>query len=164
MIADPIAHKFRDAMRRTASGVAVIATDGPAGRYGVTVSTLCSLSMEPPSVIACVHRNSGALPRILENGVFAANVLAEHQARVAETFAGQIAELRDDRFASGRWALLKTGAPVLEGALASFDCRVATTVDFGSHRIIIGEVVEIAVAETAPLIYSDRAFRQLAAA
>ncbi|MFN3351840.1 flavin reductase family protein, partial [Pseudorhodoplanes sp.] len=93
-----LADRFRDTMRRTASGVAVLTTDGVGGRAGVTVSTLCSLSMEPPSVIACVHRDSRALEIILRNGVFVANVLAEDQEHVAKAFAGMIPELRDNRF------------------------------------------------------------------
>lgn len=155
--------RFRDAMRRTASGVAVLATDGAQGRVGVTVSTFCSLSLEPSSVIACVHRQSQALGAILAHGIFTANALAEDQQRVAESFAGQIPEFRNDRFAAGRWKTLATGAPVLEGALASFDCRVASTFDFGSHRLIIGEVVDVAVRDTRPLVYSDRGFRRLVA-
>lgn len=162
-VGDPVAHRFRDAMRCTASGVAVLTTDGPAGRAGVTVSTLCSLSLEPPSVIACIHQASGTLPAILANGAFAANVLAEDQQHVAEVFAGRVANVRDDRFAAGSWGSLATGSPVLEGALATFDCRVAKTFDFGSHRILIGEVVDVALQQATPLIYSDRAFRRLTA-
>ena len=60
-----LADRFRESMRRTASGVAILTTDGARGRAGVTVSTLCSLSMEPPSVIACVHRDNRALDTIL---------------------------------------------------------------------------------------------------
>ena len=63
-----LADRFRETMRRTASGVAVLTTDGEAGRAGITVSTLCSLSMEPPSVIACVHRDNRALETIIKNG------------------------------------------------------------------------------------------------
>lgn len=159
-----LADRFRLSMRRTASGVAVLTTDGAAGRAGVTVSTFCSLSMEPPSVIACVHRDNRALEALLANGVFAANALAADQARIALAFAGQIPELRDDRFAAGAWHTLATGAPVLEGALARFDCRVAKSFDFGTHRIVVGEVVEVADSVGEPLVFADRNFRQLAAA
>jgi flavin reductase (DIM6/NTAB) family NADH-FMN oxidoreductase RutF len=160
----PLADRFRETMRRTASGVAILTTDGAAGRAGVTVSTFCSLSMEPPSVIACVHRDSRALDMLLKNGVFVANVLADHQEIVAKAFAGQIPELRDDRFASGEWAGLVTGAPALRGALAAFDCRAASTHDFGTHRILIGEVVDIAGGDGDPLLFADRNFRRLLAA
>src|SRR5262245_36115085 len=154
--------RFRAAMRGTASGVAVLATDGSAGRAGVTVSTLCSLSLEPPSVIACVHRDSRALGRIMSNKLFAANVLAEDQREIAEIFAEPNLGF-EIRFALGAWQTLSTGAPVLEGAIASFDCRLASTFDFGSHRILIGEVVELAARQTTPLVYSGRMFQRIRA-
>lgn len=159
-----LADRFRETMRRTASGVAILTTDGAAGRAGITVSTLCSLSMEPPSVVACVHRDNRALETILANGVFAANVLAEDQEIVAKTFAGMIPEMRDDRFASGRWQQLATAAPVLQGALAAFDCKTASTFEFGTHRILIGEVIEVASNTGDPLLFADRNFRRLLAA
>jgi cob(II)yrinic acid a,c-diamide reductase len=158
----PIADRFRDAMRRTASGVAILTTDGPAGRAGVTISTLCSLSMEPLSVIACVHQDASALETVLANGVFAANALTGDQSRVARAFAGQIPELRENRFGAGTWRTLATGAPVLDGALASFDCRIAEAFTFGTHRILVGEVVEVVDRAGGPLVFSDRSFRQLA--
>lgn len=71
--------EFRLVMRRTASAVGVLATDGPAGRVGITVSSLSSLSFEPASVICCVHRQSRALAILLENGVFTANFLSAGQ-------------------------------------------------------------------------------------
>jgi len=156
--------RFREAMRLTVSGVTVVTTEGSAGRAGVTVSTLCSLSMEPPSVVLCIHRDSRALGPILENGVFVANVLGADQSRVADSFAGLIPELREDRFGAGIWSTLKTGAPVLDGALCSFDCRVATVFEFGSHRILVGEVLELATSGSEPLAFSDRAYRRLVAA
>jgi flavin reductase (DIM6/NTAB) family NADH-FMN oxidoreductase RutF len=164
MTGTPIAGRFREAMRRTASGVAVLTTDGEAGRAGVTISTLCSLSMEPPSVIACVHQDSSALEALLANRVFAANALTDDQSRVARAFAGQIPELRDDRFGAGTWHKLATGAPVLDGALASFDCRIAEAFTFGTHRILVGEVVAVTDGAGGPLVFADRSFRRLAAA
>jgi flavin reductase (DIM6/NTAB) family NADH-FMN oxidoreductase RutF len=159
---DALQERFRAAMRGTASGVAVLATDGSAGRAGVTVSTLCSLSLQPPSVIACVHRDSRALGRIMSNKAFVANVLAEDQKDIAEIFAEPNLGF-DIRFALGEWHTLATGAPALDGAIASFDCRLATTFDFGSHRILIGEVVEVAARRTNPLVYSGRMFQRIRA-
>jgi flavin reductase (DIM6/NTAB) family NADH-FMN oxidoreductase RutF len=164
MSVELLTDRFRDAMRRTASGVTVVTTDGARGRAGVTVSTFCSLSMEPPSVIASVHRDSRALPVILGNGVFAANTLAQDQRRIAEAFAGLIPELRENRFAAGRWFAMTTRAPALHDALACFDCRVARTFTFGSHCIVVGEVVDVTVGRNMPLVYADRSFCRVIAA
>ncbi len=156
---------FKEAMRLTASGVAVVTTEGRAGRAGLTVSSLCSLSMEPPSVVFCVHRDSRSLGALLENAVFVANVLADGQSRVADGFAGLIPELRDDRFAAGAWTAMPSGVPALDGALCNFDCRVASVFDFGTHRIIAGEVLAVRTARSAaPLVFSDRAYRRIHAA
>ncbi|QIB34990.1 flavin reductase family protein [Ancylobacter pratisalsi] len=155
---------FRQAMGRTASGVTVVTSDGEHGRVGVTVSSLCSLSMEPPSVLFCLHRGSRSLPVLLGNGVFAANILAQGQQRVADSFAGLIPELRDDRFAAGTWDHLHTGAPLLQGALCRFDCRIASVFEFGTHSIIAGEVMALETHGIDPLVYSDRSYRRLHAA
>ncbi|HEX2114352.1 MAG TPA: flavin reductase family protein [Alphaproteobacteria bacterium] len=157
------ADRFREAMRRMASGVSVITTDGPAGRFGVTVSSMCSLSLEPPSVLACVHYLSPALRAIVDNGVFCANVLCAEQTRVSESFAGRLLELKDDKFACAEWDRLATGSPVLRDALIAFDCRLSREVEFGSHRILMGTVVELAARDGKPLIYADRSYRSIAA-
>lgn len=154
---------FRSAMGRAATGVTVVTTDGDAGRAGVTVSTLCSLSLEPPSVLFCIHRESKTLPLLIGNGVFVANILSGDQQRVADSFAGLIPELREDRFRAAEWDRIITGAPALRGALCRFDCRLASVFDFGSHRIVAGEVLGVETHAEEPLVYSNRAYRRLQA-
>lgn len=152
---------FRQAMGRTASGVTVVTTDGEAGRAGVTVSSLCSLSMEPPSVLFCLNKGSRTLPALIANGVFCANILAHGQQRVADSFAGLIPEFKDDRFAVAEWERLHTGAPVLRGALCRFDCRIASVFEFGTHHIIAGEVVALESEPAKPLVYSNRSYHKI---
>jgi flavin reductase (DIM6/NTAB) family NADH-FMN oxidoreductase RutF len=163
MDATMLAETVREAMRRTASGVAVLATDGPGGLAGLTVSTLCSLSLEPPSVIACVHQDSRALPPVLRNGAFSANILAQGQENVASAFSGILPEQRDDRFAVGEW-VTAGGIPRLEGTVASFLCHLADRHGFGTHVILIGRIFDVTSSAKSPLIYADRAFRSLTAA
>lgn len=158
-----LAEEVRAAMRRTASGVSVLATDGVSGRAGLTVSTLCSLSLEPPSVIACIHRESRALARIFANGCFSANILAEGQENIAEAFAGFVPELRENPFLSGHWHD-REGVPQLQGSVAFFSCRLAGDHAFGTHRIIIGEILDVEATDKAPLLYADRSFHNLSAA
>jgi flavin reductase (DIM6/NTAB) family NADH-FMN oxidoreductase RutF len=156
------AAQFRDAISATASGVTVVTTEGAAaGRAGITVSTMCSLSLEPPSILFCAYRENRALAAIIENGVFVANVLHAGQSRFADIFAGRIEALREDRFAEGDWAPMLTGAPALAGALCAFDCKVAQVFDFGSHRIVAGVVVALERGTEQPLVHSDRAYRRL---
>jgi len=155
--------EFRRAMRLTASGVAVITTDGPAGLKGLTVSSLCSLSMEPPSVLACVNRGNSAFAALIENGRFTANILSADQAHVADAFAGLIPEFRENRFASAEWLPVSGGSPALIGALCSFDCRVGAVFSFGSHDIIAGEVIGLMSQEATPLLYANGSYQRSAA-
>ncbi len=160
MDAATLAENVRAAMRRTASGVAVLATDGPSGLAGVTVSTLCSLSLEPPSVIACVHRDSRTLPPVLANGAFSANILAHGQEEVASAFAGFLPQPKEHRFHIGDWTTVD-GIPRLDGTVASFLCRLADSHAFGTHVILIGRIFDVTSSANSPLIYADRSFHSL---
>lgn len=155
---------FRQAMRRTAASVAIVTTDGPAGPAGLTVSSLCSLSITPPAMIFCVSKASRTLSTLMANGVFAASVLADDQSLIADVFAGLSPEFAERRFAVGSWTSLVTGAPALVGALCTFDCRLNHTFDINTHRVVIGEVVHIATADADPLVFSDRKYWRLAVA
>jgi flavin reductase (DIM6/NTAB) family NADH-FMN oxidoreductase RutF len=157
----PVARElFVSAMSRAANGVNVVCTDGLAGREGVTVSSACSVTAEPPSLLACIHHLSGAATAIEHNGVFCLNVLAVGQQRVSEAFAGRIDDLQD-RFAVARWRTLATGSPVLEDAVAAFDCRVDHMLTEGTHRIFIARVVAAWEGQGVPLVYSRRSYAGL---
>lgn len=146
---------FVAAMRRAATGVTVVTTDGRAGRFGVTVSAMCSVSVEPPSVLACMHGASPVVEAIRRNGCFCVNLLQGAQSLIADCFAGRIERLRDDRFACADWSRLATGAPALVDALASFDCWLTNEVAFGSHRILLGTVEACAARDGDALVYSN---------
>jgi len=159
LTAPTLVDRFRDAMRRTAAGVAVVTTHGPAGRGGITVSSFCSLSLEPPAVLVCIRRDSSTLARIVQNGLLAVNVLAEDQADLAAAFATP-ATPHERRFSLGEWAT-GTGGPVLHGAVAHFDCKLAHIHDYGSHTIVIGEVADAVSHDARPLIYAEQGFHRL---
>lgn len=150
---------FLKAMSRAANSVCVITTDGRAGRAGVTVSAMTSVSVDTPkpSLLVCVHSMSPACDAIQRNQVFCANLLASHQASVSDSFAGRTGAKGDEKFKGASWTCGETGVPRLIGALASFDCNVMQDVLVGSHRIFIGEAVAISSADGgAPLLYFDR--------
>jgi flavin reductase len=142
-------------MSRVASGVSVVTTDGPAGRAGLTVSAMCSLSADPPAVLVCINRASRAGRIIRINGVFCLNVLASQQVDIARRFAGQAGgEL--DKFLALEWDRFGTGAPVLRNAVAVFDCNLTRGTDYGSHDILIGVVAETDERDGMPLLYVGR--------
>jgi len=158
---EALADRFRTAMSRTAAGVAIVTTDGPAGRGGITVSSFSSLSLDPPSALVSIRKDSSTLALILENGVFAANILADDQSALAEVFASPMVS-HESRFSKGAWRVAAAvGGPILDGAVAHFDFRLAKTFDYGSHTIVIGEAIDAVSHVARPLIYAQRGFHKL---
>ncbi len=160
--ADLARDSFVAAMRQAATGVTVVTTAGMAGRLGVTVSAMSSVSAEPPLLLVCVHRGSPVCEAILENGSFCVNILHENQRNISDVFAGQIRSEIGSRFDYGSWLSLVTGAPALNDAAAAFDCRVEASHDHGTHRVFVGRVVESRCGEGRPLVYCDRSYGSLA--
>lgn len=153
--------RFVAAMGRAVTGVTIVATGGPAGRFGITVSAFSSVSAEPPLVLACVNRKSPIVDAVLSNGVFCINVLADGHRPIADSFAGRSANGRPFDFGVGDWDTAVTGAPVLNGALATFDCFLDSWHDAGSHRILIGKVAAAGHADALPLAYAQRSYRRV---
>ena len=152
--------RFLDAMSRAAATVSLVTTDGPAGRAGVTVSAMTSVSAdgEAPTMLACVHAESAAAPAILGNGCFCITVLRADQARLSDVFARRVAPPRGDKFAAADYAPMATGAPCLTGALATFDCRLVSGERVGTHHLFIGEVVAVGMGDGQPLLYGNRSY------
>lgn len=144
---------FREAMSRTVAGVNVVTTNGVGGSVGLTVSAMCSLSLEPASLLVCVYGESPARYAIERNQCFAVNVLAQHQEEIALCFAGQVRELRHDRFAIAKWYPLATGSWGLPEAVAIFDCLVDRHYGYGTHSIFIGTVQECHARDAEPAIH-----------
>jgi flavin reductase (DIM6/NTAB) family NADH-FMN oxidoreductase RutF len=161
----PIA--FRDAMSRWASGVTVVGASHNGLRAGLVASSFTSVSADPPTVLVCVDKRSRSLATIESAGAFAVSVLATSQDLAFRVFAGIQGEV-GDKFAACGDAVRTgpTGAPMLLGSLAWFDCQIVATHDGGhSHVILIGTVVECGVSPdptATPLLYYSRATRKLA--
>lgn len=160
--ATPEAASFRDAMARVATAVHVVTTLGPAGRAGLTATAVASVSDNPPTVLVCIARPSRTLAVIEASGLFCINTLPGADVDLAEIFASRRGVEGEARFATRDWTTLATGAPVLSDAVAAFDCRLTAVQDVATHRILIGEVMGLGGAATAPdrsLIYRQRQFQ-----
>ncbi len=149
---------FTRAMGAAATGVTVVTTEGVAGRFGLTVSAVASVSAEPPLLLVCVNRRNPCVAAITQNGLFAVNILASSQADVARTFSGRTADRTDYDFSRHDWFTGQKGQPLLSGASARFECEVDTIHDAGTHRIFIGRVVSAHRGDSPPLIYSNRSY------
>ena len=162
MAMPPVAvEDFVNAMGMAATAVSVITSDGPAGRCGLTVSAVSSVSADPPLVLFCVNRKSRALPVLEANGVFAVNLLAAHNRAYAETFSGRPATGNPFDFANHDWQEGKTGLPLVTDATAVFECETENSFDAGTHRIFIGRVIAAHKGEAEPLVYCNRAYRRI---
>lgn len=149
---------YRDAMSRAVTGVSIVATAGSAGRFGMTVSAVTSVSAEPPLLLVCINRRSPLADAIVANGVFAVSLLSLDQRSLAESFAGGRLRGRAYDFELADWSQAEAGAPMLDSAVASFDCRLDRAFDAGTHRVFLGAVIDCRTSNATPLAYLQRAY------
>src|SRR5579875_284956 len=151
--------RFREAMSRIAAAVHIVTTGGPAGAGGITATSVASITAEPPMMLFCINKTSPSAARIITNGVFCINTLTPAQEELANIFAGRTGLHLDERFISGEWTKLVTGAPVLSGAAAIFDCRLAEGKEVMTHLIMIGAVEEVNYSQQSRnLMYARRKY------
>jgi flavin reductase (DIM6/NTAB) family NADH-FMN oxidoreductase RutF len=120
---------FRDAMRQLPGGVSVITAGIGEDRSGMTVISVASLAIDPPSIVACVNRQSSTWPLLQRYRVFGVNILGAGQQAVADRFTGRSGLKGTARFADARWITLVTGVWLLSDALAALDCDVEELID-----------------------------------
>lgn len=149
---------FLEGMRQVASSVTVVTTDGPAGRYGATVSAFSSVSADPPTVLVCLRSDSRICSAVRLNRVFTVSVLTEQLGEVARTFAGEFDTTLADRFDGIGIEPLAGLAPGIQGT-SIFACTVAELIERHTHTILLGHVVHVATARHPPLLYHCAAYR-----
>lgn len=144
---------FKAGMRQLAAGVTVVTSALNGERSGLTATSVCSVSADPPTLLVCVNRHSRSNTMIAASGCFAVNVLGTDDEALSNRFASSSES--EERFRGHRWLALESGAPILEDALAAFDCRVVQQIEEGSHTIFIGSVVAARKGDgqAAPLLY-----------
>jgi flavin reductase (DIM6/NTAB) family NADH-FMN oxidoreductase RutF len=146
---------FIEAMRRVASSVTVVTTDGPHGRHGATVSAFCSVSADPPSVLVCLRADSRIAALVRGNRTFCVNVLKESARELAEAFAGRFPTEGTDRLAGIPLICSQHSAPVLAASATALSCILGEEFPSGSHVILVGQVVEVHHGDEQPLAYLD---------
>jgi flavin reductase (DIM6/NTAB) family NADH-FMN oxidoreductase RutF len=145
---------FRSAMRHLAGGVSVITVGRGKDITGMTVTSVSSLSVEPPTLIVSINRESSSWPLLTRYGAFGVNILTADQLDIAERFAGKGGVKGADRFTGAQWTIGASGVPLLVGALSAIDCEVEDIVERHSHAIVIGRVLDMRLSSrTAALAY-----------
>ena len=149
---------LRSALGRFTTGVTIISCVDVAGvRVGLTASSFQSLSLSPPLVLWSLQRKSPNVEAFAAARHFAVNVLAEAQVELSRRFASR----RDDKFEEGAWAPGSTGAPVLTGCAAVFECETVSQQEAGDHLLFIGRVVALGEAALPPLVFQAGHYRLL---
>lgn len=155
------ARSFRNACGRFGTGVIIATCADPNGApVGVTVNSFSSVSLDPPLVLFCIDHRAFSRTAFRDAQTFALNVLADDQQSLADRFARASA----DKFSGLDYTTGHGGAPVLPGALATFECDVEAQYPGGDHDILVGRVAAIDFGpDTAkPLLYFGGAYRALA--
>ena len=115
---------FRDAMANLAAAVNVITTDGAHGKAGFTATAVCSVTDSPPTLLVCVNRNASVYEAFKGNGAVCVNTLGNGQEALSNAFGGKTPQA--ERFLAGTWRSGVSGAPLLEQAKVSFDCKAVS--------------------------------------
>jgi flavin reductase (DIM6/NTAB) family NADH-FMN oxidoreductase RutF len=155
--------RFRDLMARFATGVSVVAARHGPLLAGMTANAIASISVDPPLMMASIARKAETHGAIIGSHAFAISILADDQRALAECFARPTTAEKLTGFCGAAWHEAETGSPVLEGALAFFDCRLTARHDGGDHTIFLGEIVAAGFREDAePLLWYASAYHRLA--
>ncbi|HWW46408.1 MAG TPA: flavin reductase family protein [Xanthobacteraceae bacterium] len=152
--------QFRFALGEFATGVAVITARSKSGELiGMTMSSFNSVSLDPPLILFSVDRKALSLPAMEEAEGYAVNVLAKHQASIANQFARRMA----DKWSDIERTVGHAEAPLINGALAHFECTPYATYDGGDHVIFVGRVVRYAThpQKPAPLVFFRGRYQNL---
>jgi flavin reductase (DIM6/NTAB) family NADH-FMN oxidoreductase RutF len=135
---------------RFATGVAIITSRDSQGDFkGLVVNSVTALSLDPPLYLVCLDKKSNTLPAIVESGVFSINFLSDRQVDTSKHFASKA----PDKFAAMDVVCGPGGAPLIDGSLASCECKVVNVYPGGDHEIVIGAVDQVRIGEGNPLLF-----------
>jgi len=150
---------FRNALGQYATGVTVVTTMGDEGkRIGITANSFTSVSVDPPLVLWCPSNRAPSLASFESATHFAINVLAADQ----HVLSRQFATASDDKFAGVATHEGLRGIPVIDGAVATFECRTVARYKAGDHQIYVGEVQRYEATGGDPLVFHGGQYRSTA--
>ena len=106
----------------------------------MTVSAFASVSLEPPLVLFCAEKIARFHDAVLAAGAWAVSILAEDGEKTASWLATRGRPLEGQLDEVPHRPGPATGAPLLDGALATMECRTFAVYDGGDHSIVVGRV------------------------
>lgn len=153
------AQKFRDAMANLSAAVHIVTSNGGAGKVGITVSSVCSVSDSPPTLLFCVNQQSELHDVLKQNRYVCVNILNHQQEELAKHFAGMLDSSMAERFTWDLWEEGEHGVPVLRQAIANLQGEIVEAYPVGSHSIFVVQLSAIALSPNHCLVYFDRQFK-----
>jgi flavin reductase len=149
---------FKNSMRLLAGGVCIVATNNNGEWRGLTMTAVCPLTLDPPSLILCVNVDAGTNRVISTTRRVSVNLLSDDQLELAEVFSS--AKVKGtERFDKKRWIDMASGVPALIGALAVLDCEVIQETVIGRHSVFFCRVQTVRLQpDKRPLIHFNRRF------
>jgi flavin reductase len=159
---DPV--DFRRAAGRLPTGIMVVGTTLDGVDHAMTVSAFTSVSLDPLLVLFCAEKIARFHDTVIAAGVWSVSVLAEDAEKTARWLATRGRPLQGQLDGISHHAGPVTGAPVLDDALSSLECRTTAVYDGGDHSIIVGQVVGVSDSggDQDPLIHHASRYRSLA--
>jgi flavin reductase (DIM6/NTAB) family NADH-FMN oxidoreductase RutF len=150
--------RFRATMAMLPTGVTVVSAAGPDGPAGATANAVCSLSIEPRLMLACLDRGSRTLLAVQAANHFGISVLHAGQEQIARTFSTKAPVA--DKWEGVGWSE-REGIPAIDDALVWIGCELRDVVATGDHVIVTGEVHDLAAGEGDPLVFHEGEYRPL---
>ncbi len=159
MTLDP--EQLRHAMRAWTTGVTVVTAQHDGHRYGMTVNSFTSISLDPPLISVALRQMTHTHELVEKSGEFGITILASHQKELSDRFAGRSPEFID-RFDGVATDTLLIDAPLIRGGIASFNCKVIKSIPVGENTLFVAEVIVArGEGEGYPLVYHNRVYWNL---
>ena len=162
-MSDPLAQSLKLGMRRLASSVCIVTAASDQGEaQAMTVSSVTSVSAEPASLLVCVNRDSRFAPLLTTGLDLVVNVLHTRHQSLAQLCANPAQHNQRLQDAAWHW---QGALPYLPDAEAVFFTRVDTLFSYGTHFVVIAQVVNVQISSEplSPLLYADGHYRTLGA-
>ena len=150
------ARAFRGALGSFATGVTIVTTDTNEGPVAIVANSFASVSLDPPMVLWSPAKASRRFRYFADARQYAIHVLAADQQSVCDAVLQDLTAIREVAFQRS-----PCGMPIIDGALASFDCTLESTVDAGDHVIVLGRVARAYQRLGKPLVFHGGAFGEL---
>ena len=153
--------QLRHAMRAWTTGVTVVTAIYNGQRYGMTVNSFTSISLEPPLVSLALKKLTHTHELVEKSGEFSVTTLASNQKELSDRFAGKHPDVKD-RFEGVSTEQLSINAPLIKGGIAYFNCRVVNSIPVGEYTLFVAEVIDVQGDGTGePLVYHNRVYWKL---